>query len=463
MDFDLEVSKRLPLAEAVLRLTQFALSDDLLNEIYESSRGRSYTRTISFPLFVKLIGDALIEHRGSGNQAFTRAIEQKELEATFQAIYGKLKRTPEAVSQQFLLQSTARLGDVFPSIKSKVPSCLRNYDVINIDGKKLKQLPKRLLPARKLKGNIFGGKLVVASDQQTGMAIAMNSSLDGEEGDQPLVPGLLDQIRKVRTRKRLYVEDRGFCDLVQPSLVNEDEDFLIRYRTSVSFYRDLCKEIKPSKDHRGRKILEEWGWLGNPDDPRAVYVRMITVYEDGEEKLSVVTSLLSSMKFPAADLLEVYANRWDIEELFQRVTEVYCLTKWISSTPQATIFQAAYCFFISNTIVAMRAFLANAQETEAAAVSEYQIQYDVRAELTAWSKMMNVEQSLELLGDVMTPKRLVQCLRRLASQAWSDRYIKAPSTKHTPIKNKRYIEGGHTSMQRLIDKDKSKRSRKRTC
>ncbi len=460
MDFDLEVSKRLPLGEAVLRLSQFALSDENLNEIYDSCRGRSYERLITFPLFVYLIGKALLEHSGSGHQAFTRAIEADVLESSFQAVYGKLQRVPATLSQQFLLQSTARLGEVFPDVESKVPSCLRDYDVINVDGKKLKDLPKRLLPARKLKGNIFGGKLVVAMDQHTGMAIALNSSLDGEDGDQPLVSGLLAQVRTVRTRRRLYVEDRGFCDLVQPSLLEDDEDFLIRYRSSVSFYRDLDAKTKQGKDHRGRNILEEWGWLGNPNDPRAVYVRMITVYEGNTEKLSVVTSLLDSKKFPAADLLEVYAHRWDIEQLFQRVTEVYCLNEWISSTPKATIFQAAYCFFLSNTILTVRAFVAKSQEMAPEEVSEYQIQYDVRAELTAWSKMLDTDSTSEVLGVIMTPKRLRQYLQRLLATAWSDRYIKAKPTQHTPVENKRYIKGGHTSMQRILDRSKRK---KQTC
>ena len=162
-------------------------------------------KLITFPLFVNLIGRALLEHRGSGHQAFTRAIEGEFLESSFQAMYGKLQRTPEVLSQQFLLQSTVKLGEVFPHVKSKLLCCLQDYDVFNVDGKKLKDLPKRLLPARKLKGNIFGGKLVVAMDQHTGMAIAFNSSLDGEVGDQPLVPGLLAQVRTISTHRRLYV------------------------------------------------------------------------------------------------------------------------------------------------------------------------------------------------------------------------------------------------------------------
>ena len=77
-EFQSEVCKRLPLGEAVLRLSQFALSDKNLQAIYDSCRGRSYEKLITFPLFVNLVGKALLEHSGSGHQAFTRAIETVE-------------------------------------------------------------------------------------------------------------------------------------------------------------------------------------------------------------------------------------------------------------------------------------------------------------------------------------------------------------------------------------------------
>ena len=46
-EFQSEVCKRLPLGEAVLRLSQFALSDENLQAIYDSCRGRSYEKLIT--------------------------------------------------------------------------------------------------------------------------------------------------------------------------------------------------------------------------------------------------------------------------------------------------------------------------------------------------------------------------------------------------------------------------------
>lgn len=461
MEFQQEVCERLPLADAVLQLGQFVLSDEYLDNIFQQHRGRSYERMISFPLFVNLIGDALLEHDGSGHQAFTRAIEEDELDASMQAAYGKLQRVPVSLSTGFLAGTTARLQEVFPSgVTSPVPESLNEFTVINVDGKKLKHLPKRLLPTRKLKGKLLGGKLLVGVDQRNGLTLAMEGVLDGETSDAPLVPGLLEQLRQHVPGPRLYVEDRQFCDLVQPGLLNEDEYFLTRYHPKVSFHRDTSKRIQKGKNAEGLRYKQEWGWLGQPHDPRRRYVRRITLFRKDAEDVIVVTNLLDADDFPAADLLEVYRHRWDIERLFQRVTEVFHLRELISSTPEATIFQAAYCFLLSNIITTIRAYLAQSQDLAPEAISTYQIQYDVQRELIAWNEMLDVESTLTVLGDVKTAGRLRQYLQRRLSAAWTDRWLKSAPSKHTHVERKIYIRGGHTSVHRLLIK--AKRS-KQTC
>ena len=453
MEFPREVCQQLPLAEAVLRLGQFVLGDEQLNDVFARHRGASYTKVISFPLFVRLIGDALLEHDGKGHQAFARAIENGQLDASMQAAYGKLQRVPISLSTGFLADTTARLQPLFPTtLASPLPASLEGWTVINVDGKKLKHLPKRLLPARRLKGKLYGGKLVVAMDQRTGLTLAMEAVLDGETSDAPLVPGLLKQLRERVSGPRLYVEDRQFCDLVQPGLLQEDEHFLIRYHPKVSFHRDFTQPVQKGRDTPGRSWQEEWGWLGKPGDPRRVYVRRITLFREDDEAVILVTDLLDAAAYPAEDLLKVYRHRWDIEQLFQRVTEVFSLRELISSTPQATIFQAAYCFLLSNLVVTIRAYLAESQDLEPEVISTYQVQYDLQRELIAWNKLLDESATLEVLGKPLTVGRLRQHLIRRLSSAWTDRWLKTPSSRHTPVERKQYIRGGHTSIHRLLTK-----------
>ena len=98
--FDLEASRRLPLAEAAFRLFDFTLDDDFLKSFFERHHGRSYESVITFPLFVHLVNDALLGHRGSAHQTFCNAREDGTLEASVQAMYGKLRRVPLTLSTE---------------------------------------------------------------------------------------------------------------------------------------------------------------------------------------------------------------------------------------------------------------------------------------------------------------------------------------------------------------------------
>ena len=74
-----------------------------------------------------------------------------------------------------------------------------------------------------------------------------------------------------------------------------------------------------------------------------------------------MTDLIDADAVPAADLLAVYLARWGIERVFQQITEVFSLRRLIGSTPQATVFQAAFCLLLYNMVQVVRGYIAAAQ------------------------------------------------------------------------------------------------------
>src|SRR5436309_374629 len=191
-DFVASVAQRLPLAQATLALLDHVTDDAFLHELFQRQRQGSYEKVITFPLFVHLIADALLQHDGSGHQSFCRAQEDGALDASFQAMYGKLGRVPIPLSRAFLAEATQRLRDVLPPLPARLPPSLRGFTALALDGKKIKHVAKKLKILRPFKGQIYGGKLVVAEDVSTGLAFALDAHPDGERSDAPLVPGVLD-------------------------------------------------------------------------------------------------------------------------------------------------------------------------------------------------------------------------------------------------------------------------------
>jgi len=447
--------ERLPLAESVLRLWQHALDGERLEGIFAKHRGRSYEGVLTFEALVHLVADALLEHDGSGRQALQRADQAGELPTSQEAVYGKLRRLPISLSNGFLFDATRRLEEVLPAVGSPLPESLREFECLIIDGKKLKHLPKRMKVARGAKGAVLGGKTAAALSWETGLVVAMNGHLDGEASDAPLMPGLLEQLDARRTKPRLFIEDRQFCDLVQPRLCmrHAGDHFLIRYHPKVKFYRDNKRRLVRGVDSRGRNYTQEWGWLGGPQDKRRLYVRRITLVRKQEENVILVTDLLDEERYPAADLLEAYLARWGIERVFQRITEVFHLDRLIATSPEGTIFQFAFCLLLYNLTEIIRRYLAARQKLPVERISLEQLFYDVHRQLIAWSELTEPATTLNALPAVATSRELRRYLATILAPTWTDRWFKAPPKKRAPKRNHRdhpKIPGAHTSLHRLL-------------
>ena len=453
-EFEREACRRLPLAEAALRLLDYVLRDDDLAEVFERHHGACYEKVITFPVLVQLIADALLEHHGSGHQSFSRARENGTLEASITAAYGKLRRVPIALSCGLLADTTPRLVAILPQPATDVlPESLRAFSALALDGKKIKYVAKRLKPLRKIKGHVLGGKLVAAQELSSGLALGLSADPDGEAGDAALVPAVVDQVRAVRPGSRLWIADRGFCDLIQPRLLGANGDhYVIRYNAKTSFTPDPKRPARRGRDAQGRPFTEEWGWLGK--GPNRIEVRRITLERPGDEAVIVVTDLLDRQVYPATDILAVYLLRWGIEHMFQDITEVFQLRHLIGSTPEATVFQAAFCFLLYNVIVVMRAYLATAKRP-VANISGEKLFVDVERDLVAWQEVIGPAQTAEVLGEPLPTPQLKKRLKELMKSAWTERWRKAPPHKQ-PVKHphKEYLKGGHNSVYRLLQEAK---------
>jgi hypothetical protein len=455
--FDLEAASRLPLAEAAFRLLDFALADDVLNDVFNRHHGPSYESVIRFPLFVHLVTDALLGHRGSGHQTF---LAEEQLEASVQAMYGKLRRVPICLSTELFAAAAQRLRRVAsPVAADPLPDSLADFRGMAFDGKKVKYVAKLLKPVRGLKGNVYGGKILVVQDMETQQAVALEARADGELADNPLVPAVVDRLRALADPDpRLWTGDRAFCDYKLLGLFAKDGDhFVVRYNTSCGFHLDPTRTPRSGKDSEGRTFVEEWGWLGKENNPHRIEVRRIRVIRPGKtDPLILVTSLLDADRYPADDLLSVYRRRWGIEVMFQHVVQTFDLRHLIGTTPSATVFQAMLCLVLYNTTMTIRDYVAAATQREPHKVSLKLLLDDVVRDLTAWVEVIGPTSTIDLFA--VTPingiEALQDHLRSILADVWTDRWRKAPTKKNRPKPTLRaYICGGHTSVKKIMNNE----------
>ncbi len=479
--FQVELFRRLPLAQSVLHVFCYALDESVLNDLFEAHRGRCYQDVLTFPGLVYLISDALVLYEGSGHRAFTEAAQGGRLPVAEQNVYGKLSRIPLEVSMALLGAGAERLGPLIPADRPAgvLPASLREFRVTAFDGKKVKGAAKRLKPLRGLPGTLLGGKLLVALDLVSGLVIEMQVDADGERNDVPLVPGLVARVRERIADPILWVGDRQFGNVSVPALLSEraGDHFLVRCPTSLTLHVDSDRPSGEGVDSAGRPYVEEWGWIGR-DAKRRRYVRRMTLDRGPEESILLITDLLDDERWPARDVLDTYLQRWGIERMFQKVTEVFNLQALIGSSPAAMIFQAAMCFLLYNILQVLQAFVAEDGGRGREEVSTENLFGDVTRQMSTWRDMGDSEAAVDqlALGVVQTPlghtvrpwdspAAIVAWLRGTLKGRWRARWIKSPPkrkrslTKDAPRAKVPRGHGGHTSTWRILQAAKAKPKR----
>lgn len=138
----------------------------------------------------------------------------------------------------------------------------------------------------------------------------------------------------------------------------------------------------------------------------------------------IVSDLLDANIYPAAELLELYKERWGIEQMFQKVTEVFSLASLIGITAQATIFQLGFCLLLYNQLQVVRGYLAKHQNRETESISFYQVFYDAHRQLASWSTVVPTHET-ESYFQTLTIGQARKRLDRLLESVWSERWIKA--------------------------------------
>ena len=461
--FSATVLEKLPLTDSVWRLLHFTMTDDWLEDLWSRKRGRCYEQDLKFSTLAHLIADALLEHGGSGHQAFERARDTAILPVSITSAYEKLGNLPLPVSETLLAEGTRRMSAVLPEIPAvdPLPKCWADSEVFGADGKAIKHVKRLLKPLRGLQAGILGARASVGLDLRTGLAVAMVGHLDGEAGEAALTDVLLLTLaRTAGPRPWVVVLDRLYCNLSFPQQVRKaGGHFLIRYCSNTTFVPDATRPAQESRDAQGCRIVQEWGWLGKVESADRQYVRRITKHWPDGKELGVVTDLLDEAKYPAEAMLSTYQSRWGIETVFHQVTDVFSLRHLIGTMPKAVLFQLSFCLLLYNALQVVRAHLASFQECEAKTISNEKLFYDVKRQLVAVSELVEVDYLISSLGQVSTAAELRETMWERLRGAWSDRWWKAPSSgRGGHQKAKTRVLGNHTSTYRVLQQTRQQKN-----
>ncbi len=296
----------------------------------------------------------------------------------------------------------------------------------------------------------------------------MAADPDGEANDIRLMPRVMPQARAAIAGPHLWVADAQFCDLDQAAEFSKDDDhFLMRFTLRNSFTpdNDPERQARSGSNRKGQAYTQDWGWMGREGEPRRCYVRRIVVKRPGQEDVIVVSDLLDADAYPAEDLLEVYLERWQIENVFQQITEVFNLQHLIGSTPKATVFQASLCLVIYNILQVVRGYVAQAspEKVQVNDLSTEKIFRDMHKDLVSLHRVLKGERFFEVLPREDRTEAVQARLRTLLGQAWTPWWKKAKPSNKPRSHQKAKQSGAHTSVHKLLEESRRQKKNRSLC
>jgi hypothetical protein len=260
----------------------------------------------------------------------------------------------------------------------------------------------------------------------------------------------------------LSVWDRQFDDLRTLGILSEREGDAFVVRMKHKNMSLSAQSTVMGHDGQGRPTEDEIGVLEKSVKTKrsragitAMRLRRVTLRRDateGEEDVVVLTNLLDRERYSAADILELYRNRWSIEAVFQQVTETFSLSHLMGCGPRAVILQFAFCLLLYNLMQVIKLYVAQDGKVLAGMVSMHYLFIATSNELTAWA--CHCEGSWPW-GSVRQrdAASLRSRLRKLLRGSWHPiKYGKRPDRKpRGKPKPKKWLLGGHTSVQRALE------------
>ena len=163
--------ERAPISVMARTLMEAALVPEELDALFEQHADRQYTRTLLFSSMVDLMAVVVSKSRPSVHAAFRESKES--LGVSLPAVYEKLNGIETAVTSQFVLHSSTKLGDVIVSMKGELPPLIDGYRVKIIDGNHLAATERRLKVLKRSKAGPLPGHSLVVLDPQLMLATDM--------------------------------------------------------------------------------------------------------------------------------------------------------------------------------------------------------------------------------------------------------------------------------------------------
>lgn len=436
-----------PITVMVRGIMERVFEPTKLDELFETHAVKQYTRELLFSNIVSLMSLVVSGIHPSVSAAY-KALE-KNLSVSRPALYGKLNGMELGISQALVRYSASNLKSVIAELKVNQTQLLAGYEVKIADGNHLSGTEHRLKVLRDNLAKALPGKSIAVLDPQKMLVTDIFLNQDGHAQERTMLPSILETV----VAQQVWIADRNFCTRqFLFGIVRRGSDFVIRQHKSLPV-EEISALEKIGETKTGR-VYEQQVQIRNADGlnlplPRVV-IQLHKPTRHGDKDVAVLTHLPRSVA-NAEIITKLYLKRWNIEGMFQVITDTFNCELNTLGYPKAALFVfcvAMVAFNILSTVKAALKSVHGVGKIEAG-LSDYYLVEEIQA--TYRGMAIALPSSLWMPITQMSLTEFAQILKQWAGLVNLKRFCSSPRHKKKPKPKPTYDpKHPHRSTARLL-------------
>src|SRR4051794_40277828 len=441
-----------PLSVMARGVLENALNAQIVDQLFEDVADTQYTKQLLFSSIVDLMGLVVCRIPPAIHAAYQAHAET--IDATIQAVYGKLDRTEPALSAALVHTTAARLGPAIDAMNGARAPLLPGYHVKVVDGNHLAGTEHRLKELRTIRAGALPGQALVVLDPRLMLATDVIPCEDGHAQER----SLLDQVLEIVRPGDLWIEDRNFCTTnFLFGIAGRAASFVVRQHASTLHWEFAGKRRACGRIATG-KVFEQTIRATN-DAGEVLILRRITVVldkptRDGDAEIHLLTNV------PAKDarakvIAELYRRRWTIETAFAELEATLNGEVNTLGYPKAALLAFCVALVAYNVLSTLKGALrsVHGEEVVAEEVSGYYVADEIRR--VHDGMMIAIPEDEWVVFHDLCPVELAGVLVQLARAVRLPKYQKHPRGPKKPQPKKQSgAKIKHVSTARIVAKRK---------
>lgn len=436
---------------------EFALSDQFINQIFEATAQRQYTRELLFSDVVDVMGSVVCQVFPSVNAAYQK--QQDRFAVSRRALYDKINLIEPGVTRHLVVETARRMAPVVRSLRKmfKGQDLLPGYRVRILDGNHLAASEHRIGELRDIAAGPLPGQTLVVFDPDTRLVVDAFPCQDGHAQERSLLMEVLDSMQA----GEVWMGDRNFCtSLFLFQTAANDAYFVIRQHATNVRWETAGPRRKVGRTETGMvyqqrvDLIDDWGHRLNV---RRITIKLDQPTEDGHTEIHILTNLPNRVK--ATRIAEAYRGRWKLEAAFgELATALHCEIGSLGYPP-AALFAFGIGLVAYNILSVVRTALAAAHgESCLDDISAYYVADEIRGMMRGMMVAIGTDRWQRQFGK-LSARQMANLLVALAQRVKLERFRKhrrgpkKPRPKRTRFKGK-----SHVSTARILAESRGKDS-----